>query len=321
VRRGWSLLAQLGLAAPWFVSFGVSTALLIAGFAAALVARDFRYLGRLLLHAAAGFALFSALFYVWAALGKFSFAEPYVYNFLFRGGNSHGIKLGRSAILFFGYALESGVALCALFAVLTYLGLRRPDALTRPQLLLVTSVLVAFGMHAALRVDAYGFPKYILYALPLLALFVAGELWRILAAGAAPWRRAALLALVVLAVEGSARVGRGLLDPLPDLYLAGQAGFLDNVALVRKRTTPAEVILGHKDIGFYAERKFIGFWGSAARDAALLTSELDRHHVRVFATTTHDLEVATPEVRALLHRRFPRVLVATDAFQVWVAGG
>jgi hypothetical protein len=319
LRRGHSLLAGLGLALPWFASFGVSVAMLIAAFTAALLTRDFRYVARLALHAVAGFVLFSAVFFVWAQVAGFSFAEPYVYNFLFRGGNSHGIKPWRSVVLFARYALESGVSLSALFALLAYLALRRPGGLAAPAVVLVTGVLVAFGMHAFLRVDAYGFSKYVLYALPLMALFVAGELLGWLEQASVRARRLGATALGVMALEGAARGAVLLSDPLPDLYLAGQAGFGEMAALAREASAKRDVILADKDLAFAAERKFIGFYGPLTSDPELLTRELARHQVRLFAVTTRGLNAATPAVRELLRRRFPRTLAGNATFQLWQA--
>jgi len=318
IQRGFSWLALVGLALPWFATFGVSVAMLAAGFLAALATRDARQVGRLAAHAAGGFALFSAVFWAWAKLGHFPFDEPYTYNFLFRGGNSHGIKLWRSTVIFFRYAVESGVALSLLFAVLAALRLRRPGALAEPPTLLVASVLVAFGMHAFLRVDSYGFSKYILYALPIMALFVTGELWPLLAP-AARFRRWAIVALGAVALEGATREAIAVALPLPNLYLAGQAGFRETAELVRDHTAPGDVILAHKDLAFAAERRFLPFSAPLTTDAALLERELTRHHIRVFTSTAAGLDVATPEVLELLARRFPRVLPAPRAFRIYAA--
>lgn len=318
IQRGSSWLALLGLAVPWFASFGVSVAMMMAGLAAALLTRDVRQAARFVTHAAGGFALFSALFWVWAKLGHFWFGEPYVYNFIFRGGNSHGIKIWRSVVIFFRYTVESGVGFSLLFAVLAVLRLRRPGGLLTPATLLVASVLVAFGLHAFLRVDSYGFSKYIVYALPIMALFVSGELVPLLTPGA-PQRSWALAALGVVALEGATREAVAVANPLPNLYLAGQGGFRAAAALVRERTAPGDAILAHKDIAFAAERRFLAFSYPLTTDASLLDEELTWHHVRVFGCTTGGLNVASPEVLALLHRRFPRVLLGTSEFQIWGA--
>ena len=318
-RERWSATAVVCFALGWATSFGIGTALTFAMLVCAALTHDLRLLLRVAASLALGFALFSAVFYGWAAFRHFSFAEPYVYNFLATGGNSNAFHLGRSLRFFGRVALALGVVPMLLFFALLARPARRAQLFRGAPAVLVLTVLAGLAIPTLLRAEAYGFPKYVVFVVPLLLLVVAGELVTWLGEPRPLVPRLARAALLLLGVESSVRFALSVADPNPNLYLAGQLGFARAVVEVEQRSRPEAVVIAPKDVAFYAGRKFIEPFAIAKLSPALLRRTLARHEIPLASYQTEILQGRDPDADALLRARFPVVQPSEGAFRLLLA--
>ncbi len=167
-------------------------------------------------------------------------------------------------------------------------------------LLLPALVGVALLSQAALSADAYGFPKYVAYALPLLFVFIGGELALLAQSRPAHW----LAAGVTLALIGTLiwQTAETLGKPGGTLYMAGEQGFLAAANLVTAHSTPDEAFLGSKDVGFYAGRKFVQWSGNLLSNFPLLQERVEAEGVHLVAASQQQLDALSPEVAEWLNQ-------------------
>ena len=147
--------------------------------------------------------------------------------------------------------------------------------------------------------DAYGFPKYIAFALPLLFAFIGGEVAEAGPGSALCARLAATLAslLVISLVLPTAQALR---RPGRTLYMAGEQGFLQAAGALAANTVPDETFLGSKDLSFYAGRKFVQWSGALWTDPRQLGDRVRAQNIRLAAATQGQLTTASPGLAAWL---------------------
>ncbi len=287
------------------LTFGVGLGVGLAGLAGVLLWVVAFRRSAFIRHAAtllAGVAIFLIAFWLAAQLGRFPFSQPFLHNFQ-RAALHTPLGVRLAAVLHYvrWYLVEIGwiPVVAALFLGgwrLVRLRARPGDATTdgARALLLPSIVLVTLVSQAALSADAYGFPKYIAFAVPLLFAFLGGELACLIAGSRWRWPAAGLAALLVvsLGLQTAAMLRR----PGGTLYMAGEQRFGAAAAAVAANTAPDEVVLSSKDVGFYAGRKFIQWTGNLLTNRALLEQRLAGEQVRLAAANQAQLGSAGPEV-------------------------
>lgn len=303
--RFWPLAAVM-LALAFWVGLGVGMALWL-GMAFWVVIFRRPTLTRHALVLGAGVGLFLGSFWLAAQLGHFPFSQPFLHNFQ-RAALQTSLS-SRLAMVFHytgWYVREIGplaVLTALLLAVETLLPRRRPEplieSLARSRALLPPLlVVVALLSQAALGADAWGFPKYIAFCLPLLLAFTAGELAASITRGRRPWLAIALAALLV----GSSawQSSQALNQAGGTLYVTGEPGFLEATNAVARLSQPDEVILGSKDLAFYANRHFIEWSGALQQNLPLLQSRLAEQHVHLAVASENQLNATALPVRVWL---------------------
>lgn len=257
----------------------------------------------------AGATLFLIVFWLSAQAAHFPFSQPFLHNFqraalqtplssrlvaTFRHLGWYAEEIGLIAV-------GAGLLLC----VWRFLSDRSVPvtagaadvlgfASCARVFLLPTLVLVALFSQAALSADAYGFPKYIAFALPLLFAFLGGELVRHTAQPRSRWFAAATALSVLLSL--GVKTGDMLRNPSGTLYMAGEQGFFAAAKVVAALTGPDEVILVSKDLAFYSDRRFIQWSGSLLQNPTLLQQRIVTEQVHLAAVSQNQLASASPEV-------------------------
>lgn len=167
----------------WWSNFGAPISVLL-GTAAYLLLIGWRARPwRALLSVAAGTAAFVPVYWLFSRIFDLPFSQPFLYITDRAGDGAGGLAsllsdVGRYSLW---YAQELGPWLVIAALALFVLALVSRRAIDRPALALAP-VLAFIGLlsQAAARGDAFHFPKYIYFVAPLLCVFVAGELVRLL---------------------------------------------------------------------------------------------------------------------------------------------
>ncbi len=245
-----------------------------------------------------GILLFVAAFWAFARLARLPFSQPFLHNFQRAELQTSLVERLTAMVRFTGwYAEEIGLVMVVLGILLGINRLRHRQA---DRLLLPILVLVAVLSMAGLSGDAYGFPKYIAFALPLLFVFAGGEL--VLLAREPRWRAAAVAAVLVLVMAQTWQSVEILARPGGTLYNRGEQGFAQAASAVAANSRPDDTLLTSKDLAFYANRRFVRWeWsGALLTDPSALQRRLQSEHITAVAASLGQFGAASPEVNAWL---------------------
>ncbi len=244
---------------------------------------------RALASVAIGTAVFPPLYWLFSRLFDLPFSQPFIYAFSRAGGGAGGLADTVAAVWRYSlwYSQEIGLWLVGAALLLFVASLVNRRAIERPALALAP--LLAFAgilSQAAARGDAFHFPKYVYFTVPLLCVFVAGEFVTLLA-GAGSERRAgrwvagaAAVALIALLGLSAAQSWRSLQAPGGTLYDPGEVGLVEAAQAARAEAPPDAILLARKDAGFFAQRQFIEWEGPLLTDPALLEQTIEQYGIR-----------------------------------------
>lgn len=310
--RGGYLGLGLLTVLAFLTGLGIGSALLAGVCVYTVISGRVRHSWRALAAVIAGFLAFFPIFLAFARLANVPFSQPFLHNLQRVGARldlTWLVAQIRAALEFsafysreVGYpvillGLALGVSLC-----ITRQARRAPARSLAPIL-----VVVGFLLQGSLRAEAYGFAKYILFLLPLFFVYLAGEIVHLLFVAPAPhWRRllvgSALVAVILLQAQNSVEWVR---RPGSTLYFAGEQGIESISQQARALTAPDEAILSSKDIAFFADRKFVQWYGALLSDVATLQRWVATKQIRVLVSNARLLDVASLEVTDYLARTFP----------------
>jgi hypothetical protein len=173
------------------------------------------------------------------------------------------------------------------------------DALrARRRLFAPTLVAVALLSQASLSADAWGFPKYIALALPLLFAFLGGEIAVLIGRRQQRWLAITLAFLLVLSL--GLQTVQSLRRPGGTLYMAGEQGFLEAVQVLMANTMPDDVFLGSKDTSFYAGRDFVQWSGPLLADPVQLEDRVRTEGIRFIAASQGQIATVSQQVATWL---------------------
>jgi len=286
-RLSWPLALVVMLF--WWSNFGAPISVLLGtGIYLLLIGWRARP-WRALLSVAAGTALFVPVYWLFSRIFDLPFSQPFIYIADRAGGGGGLAGLAAdvwSYSLWYVQELGPWLALAALALFILALASRRAidrPALALPPLLAFTGLL----SQAAARGDAFHFPKYIYFAAPLLCVFVAGELVRLLvgarSAGNAARRWPGWLAAGVLAALvglSAAQAWRSIQTPGGTLYDPGEVGLVEAAQAARAETPPDAILLARKDVAFLAQRDFIEWEGPLLTDPAAVAQTVEQYGIR-----------------------------------------
>jgi hypothetical protein len=306
---------HLGLAlltsTAFLTSLGVGVTLLIGVATYTLIVGYRRTSWPALASVVGGFLAFFPIFYLLSRLLGLPFSQPFLHNFqrleVVPGAFRILSTLKATAEFNALYGKEVGLFTIVIGISLTVrLFFNRHTPLASQRALAPTLIAVGFLLQGGLRAEAYGFPKYILFLLPLFFVFLAGETLDLLQAVSTPrlTKLATGIALIALLLtQGwTSRVAQQ--RPGSALYFAGQSGIEIISQQVRASTASDEVILSPKDVAFFAGRRFIQWYGGAQSNADLLRRLLVSEHVAMLVSDTTSLNATSPTVSEYVRNTF-----------------
>ncbi|MFZ2362332.1 MAG: hypothetical protein WA040_23535 [Anaerolineae bacterium] len=301
----------------WFSNFGAPISVLLGTGVYVLLIGWRARPWRALLSVAAGTVAFVPVYWLFSRIFDLPFSQPFIYiaNRAGGGGGLAGLvaDVWRYSLW---YSREIGPWLVIAALALFVLALASRRAIDRPALALAP--LLAFTgilSQAAARGDAFHFPKYVYFVAPLLCVFVAGELVKLLvderdasaalsvtqretpagdasapsvsAADTPPgrhpeaWRRvSAAVMLAALLILSAAQAWRSIQAPGGTLYDPGEVGLVEAAQAARAEAPPDAILLARKDAAFLAQRDFIEWEGPLLTDPALLQQTIEQYGIR-----------------------------------------
>ena len=273
-----------------------------------------------------GFLAFFPVFLVFSRLLGLPFSQPFLHNLQRAGAQLDLTALAAKADAAIKYSTgfysrEVGYQAILLGAgLLIRLFMERQAFRTPQRVFIPIMVIVSFLMQGSLRADAYGFPKYILFLLPLLLVYLVGEVLDVLFAASSSrlGKTATGVALVaVIVVQLGASIA-AFNRPGGTLYFAGEQGIVAAGQRISALTAADETIMSPKDVAFFARRKFVQWYGTPLIDIRFLQSRLAAEHIRYVASSTAMLNTASPDVATYLRTAFA-IEAQDDDFRVWRA--
>jgi len=278
----WGLI--LSTIVMLFTSLGIATSLLLAiGLHSVLsILLDRRQkIGQAIGAIIIGIIFFVLLFYAFCRLFQLPFSQPFLHNFARAKSDKDFLSYRQIPLILEylkWYTYEIGLPVMSIFA---FLLLKPVLSKYHPQrFLLPTVIIVGLISHAALKANAYWFPKYILFLLPLLFVYIAGEGLTLLVTTSKSWRilfgAIALLLVITCAVHSL----HWIQHPGGTLYDKGQEGIIAIAEALKVATTSDEVVLCPKDVGFFASRKFIQLFGAYLTEVNLVATRIQEANVR-----------------------------------------
>lgn len=285
-------LAIVLLALTFAVGLGVGVSILLGLLLWTLLFRRGVMLIRHIAAAAGGVLLFIAAFWLFAQVAGLPFSQPFLHNFQRADLQAPLSRRLVAMVRFSGwYARETGLVAIILGLLM---GLYRLLHKQADRLLLPVLILVGVLSQAGLSGDAYGFPKYIAFALPLLFALIGGELSML--ARVPRWRYAAVALVLTLGLAQAWQSLEILARPGGTLYFRGEQGFRPAAFAAAANTQPGDTLLSSKDLAFYAGRNFVEWYGSSLTDLAVLQRRVENEQVTAVAASRALLSTASPEV-------------------------
>lgn len=296
------------LALTFAIGLGVGVSTLLGLLLWALLFRRRYALIRSIAAITGGVLLFVAVFWLLAQVADLPFSQPFLHNFQ-RADLQAPVASRLNAVVRFSswYVREIGLVTVVIGLLLGLNLLRSQEAGRR---LLPVLVLVAIISQASLSGDAYGFPKYIAFALPLLAVLIGGELSML--AQAPCWRYAAVGLFLVMSLAQVWQAQEILARPGGTLYMRGEQGFLSFAKAVAADSQPGDTLLSSKDLAFYAGRQFVEWHGALLTDASVLERRVKNEQVTFIAGSRVQFSAASPDVAAWVSARAVPILVDGD---------
>lgn len=297
----------------FYASLGVALSLIISASLHAFIwGRSFKT-WKTLFSMILGIIFFVFSFWIFCRIEGLPFSQPFLHNF--QRVKTHldilsilerSVDMLRYSAM---YAREIGyvVTLVAGFFWLRLL-LNRRTFHSPIRNSLPLTVIVCFLLHSGLRADAYGFPKYILFTLPFLFLFIAGETVMTLNYANHPvllWRSIAVLILFLVIFAQIVDSVEVYKTPGGTLYLMGEQGIIEISQSLKDATNPGEVVLSRKDIGFFAGRRFYKINDKLLNNIDPLHKVIDEYQIRCVASQRQLLNAIPADVISYLQSQFP----------------
>ena len=255
---------------------------------------------------------FFPLFLAFSRLLGLPFSQPFLHNLQRAGARLDLTALAAKASAAIEYSTgfysrEVGYpAILPGTGLLTRFLVERQAFRTPQRLFIPIMLVVGFLMQGSLRADAYGFPKYILFLLPLLFVYLAGEVLDVLSTASSSrlGKTVAGVALIAVIVVQIGTSIAALNRPGGTLYFAGEQGIAAAGQRLSALTAADETIMSPKDVAFFAQRKFVQWAGATLTNVDLLRSRIDAENIRYLASNTAAFNAVSPDVAAYLRSTF-----------------
>ena len=302
-----TLLAALA----WLTSLGIGLCLTIAAASFTLLAPRRLRRKQTLVALVAGGLLFVVFFWLLCLAVRMPFSQPFLHNWQRLGARPNLTWLYQQSQIILRYlttyAFAAGLALSLSTILLGITALKRHSLAT----FLPVSTLVAWVAHGFIGGEAYGVPKYILFTLPLMCVFVSGQiLTSIITTGPGNPRprwvaRLANGWLIVLLSAQAIQMAALISQPGSILYQAHEEGTVAIAQELAPYCQHEETILAPKDIAFYAGCRFVQLSSRHFSDARILEQAVTLYGIRAIVANHAALNAVAPEVRVYLDAHFP----------------
>jgi hypothetical protein len=312
----WKLIL-MALLVP-FTSLGIAASQLMGVLVYMILFFRRRISSGPVISTALGTIIFFPAFWVFCRLFQLPFTQPFLHN-ISRAGVNLSLawlinQIGTGWVYSQMYIQEIGVWVVIMFAglfaraALTQNALRSPTRNFVPIL-----VLVGLCSQAGLGAEAYGFPKYILFLLPLIFVYLAGEALNALGTSSRTWRVIIGASLAIAVLTTTVQSVHTILQPGSTLYNKGEQGIMPIAQVLRADSSPDEIILSAKDVGFFAERKFVQWTGARLTDTAFVRAVVNERDIRYLVVPTSLLNTAPDALADFLSQEFSE-LARFDSF-------
>lgn len=265
-----------------------------------------RNLGQIILSVILGIAIFVVSFFAFCQMLQIPFSQPFLHNIArvqaVTGSPWSPQRFSTLWSYLLWYSKEIGFLVVITWVFLSIRTVLRGLKLTYRRLLIPFMIAVSLISHAFLAANAYGFPKYILFALPMLFLYIAGE--STLLASGCSWKKATFtVILLLLILTNELNSLHWLIQPGSTLYSPGERGMLQIARVLQTTTSTDSIVLCRKDIGFFSHRKFIEWSGKLLSDVNLLQMRLSEANVQ-YAVSHISLLDPSANIGEFLNKEF-----------------
>lgn len=309
----WVLFTGLGLATSLLLGVGLYCLL-------RLVIGSRRSPAWTLLSVLLGISIFLASFFVFCQVLQLPFSQPFLHQIARLRASPGGLRAPQKLFTtlwthLWWYSKEIGLSNMVVVTGLSIFSVKRIKLSPRH---LLVPIVIATGLfsQASLGANAYWFPKYILFTLPLLFIFVAGESVALLGPSSVWWKKAVcIVILLVIALTNMLNSFHWILQSGSTLYSPGERGLLQIAKALQAATAPDEIVLSRKDIGFFAHRRFIEWKGELLYNVELLERKVNDANAHYIVSPTSFVNAST-DIGIFLHKKFSVETIEGD-FALW----
>lgn len=305
----WVLFTSLGIAISLLMGLGIYCLL-------RFITGPRRNPCQIILSASLGIILFLISFWIFCQLLRIPFSQPFLHNIARIQVSSRSLQSPMQGLLtlvthLWWYGKEIGLLTIITWICLSIRSFAKGIGTVHRPLLLSITIAIGLISQASLGANAYWFPKYILFVLPLLYIVIAGEGVRF--GSGISWTKKAVwvgivLTLILTNVSDSLRWS---FQPGSTLYSPGERGLIQIAYALQATTSPDEIVLARKDVGFFARRRFIEWSGKLLSDAPLLQARIYENEIR-YAVSPVSLLDPSSDMGAFLHENFFVESIAGD---------
>jgi hypothetical protein len=284
-----------------FTSLGIAASLLLAVGTHCLLSIRQHGSWKPLVSTLLGVALFLPVFLAFCHIFGLPFVQPFLHN-MDRSGlaanSAHfGARLLTSLALVQMYSVEIGPLLIVMGGVFgARLALGKGTLQPNGRRFLPIVVVVGFFFLGSLGGTAYGFPKYIGFLLPLFFVFLAGETLSALGTSTGAWRKAIIAVGVGVTLVSGQDALASLRQRGGTLYNNGQEGLVEIAQALRLRSSADEIVLCSKDVAFFAQRKFVEWYGRHLASANSFQATVEMGRVSYLVATVEFLNALPREL-------------------------
>lgn len=302
-RIPWRLTILTALA--FLTSLGIALNLAIGTLLYALLIGRYQRPWRTIAAIVIGTAGFLVIFLIFCHISRIPFSQPFLHNISRIGTQFTLSQFVHTAAKYTQiYSREIGmptVIIAASLCLKTIFTGEVDRAPTRGLLpIIFTTGLIS---HAGLGAEAYGFVKYILFLLPLLFVYLAGEELTLFYSTSRLWKVFAVLTLALIALTSATNSLQMMRQPGGTLYDKGAQGTVAIAQHLAAVSNPDEIILSDRDVAFFARRKFVQWSGTYFTNIESLRTRVVEDEIR-YAVIKSDILNAFPELNAYMNDEF-----------------
>lgn len=305
-RFPWRFAILTALA--FFTSLGIAVNLVIGTLIYVLLTGRYQKPWRTIAAIIAGTAGFLLAFLIFCRIFRLPFSQPFLHN-ISRVGTRFTLSWLINQVHTVAwytqiYSKEIGLPIVITAAGLCLKTIYTKEVCHAPTRGLLPIILITGLLsQAALGAEAYGFMKYILFLLPLLFVYLAGEELVLLHDASRLWKALAVVTLALIILASAANSLQMMYQPGGTLYDKGSQGTVAIAQRLRVISNPDEIILSDKDVAFFANRRFVQWSRAYLTDIESLDTRIAEEEIRYAVINSNTLN-AFPQLNAYMNDEF-----------------